>query len=184
MQEFILPFITVGAAELGDKTQLAILLLSTRTRARIKLLAGAMLGFLAVDGVAVIAGSWIPALVPIYTIKLASSAVFILFGILLLREGESELEKNISNKKPFIAAFTLIFITEWGDKTQIITGLFAATANPLLVLAGALSALMILSAAAVYAGSFVSERIDKAKVRRIAGALFIVIGAASAFSMI
>lgn len=174
--DLLVPLVTVGAAELGDKTQLAILLLATRTRKHFKLLAGAVLGFAFVDGFAVITGAWIATLVSIAHIKFASAVVFIFFGLLILKEGESEVEKNISSKNPFYSSFTLIFLTEWGDKTQVVTGLFAASRNPFLVLAGALTALTLLSAAAIYAGSFVSQRVDKVKVKKIAGAVFIAMG--------
>ncbi|MGV8176067.1 MAG: TMEM165/GDT1 family protein [Methanothrix sp.] len=49
----------VGLAEIGDKTQLSILLLSSRTREYARLLLGVMLAFLLADGFSILVGSYV-----------------------------------------------------------------------------------------------------------------------------
>jgi Ca2+/H+ antiporter, TMEM165/GDT1 family len=111
--------VAVGLAEMGDKTQLSILLLSSRTKEYFKLLLGVILAFLIVDGVAILLGSWITNLLPAHILKLISAAVFIGFGLIILFKGKEEEEGEASFKNPFISGFTMIFLSEWGDKTQI-----------------------------------------------------------------
>jgi len=53
VQDILIPLIVTGLAEFGDKTQLSILLLSSRTKKHLHLLLGVVLAFLIVDGVAV-----------------------------------------------------------------------------------------------------------------------------------
>ena len=55
-QDFFIPFLTIGLAEFGDKTQLAILGLSTKTKKHLSLILGVVLAFILTDGLAVILG--------------------------------------------------------------------------------------------------------------------------------
>lgn len=64
LEDLLIPFTVVGIAEMGDKTQLSMLLLSSKTKRRLPLLAGAALAFLIVDGIAVTAGSWVTTILP------------------------------------------------------------------------------------------------------------------------
>ena len=78
--DVLLPLIAVGLAELGDKTQLSILLLSSKTTKHLQLLLGVFLAFLAVDGVAVLVGSWVTDIVPINVLRIIAGSVFVIFG--------------------------------------------------------------------------------------------------------
>jgi Ca2+/H+ antiporter, TMEM165/GDT1 family len=176
LADFLTPMAAVGLAELGDKTQVAIILMASRTKSRWRLLAGVMLGFLLVDGAAVALGSLASFLIPVHLVKTASGLLFILFGAIMLRGGETGEEEENVRGSPFFAGFTMIFAAEWGDKTQVAAGLFAAEYDPLLVLAGAITALAALSAAAVWLSGKLSERIDKNLTGKVAGGLFIVLG--------
>lgn len=182
LEDILVPLVAVGLAEMGDKTQLSILLLSSRTKEYFKLLLGVVLAFLIVDGVAIMLGSWITNMVPAHVLKLVSAAVFIGFGILILRNSKEEKEEEASFKNPFISGFTMIFLSEWGDKTQIASALFAVEYNALMVLVGVMTALTLLSIIAIYLGKFISGRIDRKLITRIAGIVFIIIGVSFALS--
>lgn len=175
IQDFLIPFIAIGLAELGDKTQLAVLCLASKTKNYLQLLAGVVLAFVIMDGLAVIMGDFVTKIIPLDYIKICSGIVFIVFGILTLM-GSREEESKCELTNPFVSGFSLIFISEAGDKTQIAAGLFATKFNPVMVFLGVVSALAVLSVVAVYLGRFVAERINKKMLSRIAGALFIVIG--------
>jgi len=71
----LLPLVAVGLAEPGDKTQLSILLLSSRTKNHLQLLMGVMLAFLIVDGAAILIGSFVISVVPIVFLKIVSSII-------------------------------------------------------------------------------------------------------------
>lgn len=177
--DFWIPFVSVALAELGDKTQLGVMLLASKTQKRVRLFLGVMAGFLLVDGLAIVLGATVTRLVPLHIIKWISGALFILFGVLMLRgdacNGDCE-QKAKEVSRPFWVGFLMIAAAEWGDKTQIASGLFAAQFHPLAVLAGTLTALALLSLIAILAGNWISKKIPEALLHRIAAILFILIG--------
>jgi len=174
IEDILIPLIVIGLAELGDKTQLSIFLLCSKTKKHLHLLLGVMLAFLIVDGIAVTVGSWIINIVPINLLKILSGIIFIIFGVLILREKEVKGKSKLYSRNSFLSGFILIFITEWGDKTQIASGIFATKYNALMVLIGAMTALAVLSIMAIYLGRFISSRADKKVVTKIAGTIFIL----------
>jgi len=177
LNDIIIPLLAVGLAEMGDKTQLSVLLLSSRTREYAQLLAGIMLAFLLADGFAILVGSWVTNVIPVHLVKLVSGAVFILFGAMILRgDKEEEEESCLSPRNAFVSGFSMIFLSEWGDKTQIASALFATEYDPRLVFVGVMTALLILSVMAIYLGKFLASRIDRKRITRIAGVVFLLIG--------
>jgi len=185
LDEILIPLVAVGLAEMGDKTQLSVLLLSSRTKQFFQLLLGVMLAFLLADGFAILVGSWVTNVVPVHLVKLISGAVFIFFGLLILKGKQEEEEENsLSPKSAFLSGFSMIFLSEWGDKTQIASALFAAEYNPWMVFIGVMAALTILSIMAIYLGRFIAGRIDRKTITRIAGAVFMLIGLSFVLSAI
>jgi len=180
LKDILISLIVVGLAELGDKTQLSVLLLSSKTKKHLHLLLGVMLAFLVVDGIAILAGQWIANIISTSAIKISSGAIFIIFGILIMRAEEEEVECKYKSKyyfkTPFYSGFALIFLAEWGDKTQIASGLLATQYNGLMVLMGVMTALTLLSIVAIYLGKFISSKTEEKTITRIAGALFIIMG--------
>ncbi len=184
LNEILIPLVAVGLAEMGDKTQLSILLLSSRTREYFRLLLGVVLAFLVVDGMAILLGAWITNVVPSYILKLISAAAFIGLGILMLFKDLEGEDGEASFKDPFVSGFTMIFLSEWGDKTQITSALFAVKYSPWMVLLGVMTALTLLSIIAIYLGQFISGRMDRRLITRIAGVVFIIIGISFALSAV
>ncbi len=176
IEDLLVPLVSVAIAELGDKTQLSILLLSSKTAKHLQLLLGIILGFFITDGAAILAGSFMATILPMDFIRWLSAALFMMFGILTLRYGSTAEKEKIHLGNPFLSGFTLIFFAEWGDKTQIASGVFATRYDAILVLSGTLAALTLLSVAAVYLGKLISDRIDRRLVTLTAGIYFIVIG--------
>ena len=70
----------------------------------------------------------------------------------------------------------MIFLSEWGDKTQIASALFATEYDPWMVFIGVMTALLILSVMAIYLGKFLASRIDRRLITRVAGVVFLLIG--------
>ena len=128
------------------------------------------------DGIAIAAGSWITTIIPIKYLKIVSGAVFIVFGLLMIINKKEDDEKSKSYKNPFISAFLLILIAEWGDKTQIAAALFATKYNMIMVLSGTIIALLILSIIAVFFGRIISDKISREKINLVAAIIFIIMG--------
>ncbi|MBC7079775.1 MAG: TMEM165/GDT1 family protein [Methanothrix sp.] len=175
--DLFIPFITIAIAELGDKTQLSVLLLSTRTKEHFKLLIGVMSAFLIVDGFAILLGAWITEVVPASILKIISGGIFLLFGIITLRDLDGdEGDGRKFDESPFLSGFLVIFLAEWGDKTQIASAVFATQYNPWLVLGGTMLALFILSISAIYLGRFILGYINRRTITLAAGLIFMAMG--------
>ncbi|MEN8176350.1 MAG: TMEM165/GDT1 family protein [Pseudomonadota bacterium] len=80
--------------------------------------------------------------------------------------------------KIFLTVFTVVFIAELGDKTQLATLLFAADkeVSKLTVFFGASLALILTSAIGVLAGGLISQYISEKHLHYLAGVGFIGIG--------
>lgn len=176
LEDFLVPFASVFVAEFGDKSQLSLFLLSARTKMHKQLLAGAFLAFLVVDGIAVLAGYYVLNILPVEIVRFVAGAVFAAAGIfyLLRRPPEGKEEANLVS--PFYSGFAVTFLSEWGDKTQLASGLFATKFAPLLVLCGVLASLLLLSYLAVRSGKLIHARVGRKVVQKISGAIFIVLG--------
>jgi putative Ca2+/H+ antiporter (TMEM165/GDT1 family) len=166
----------ISAAEFGDKTQISILVLASKTDKHLQLLIGVVLAFLIVDGIAIAAGTWITTIIPIFYLKIISGILFIIFGLLIILKKGDEGKKQTKHRNPFITAFLIIMLTEWGDKTQIAAALFATQYNPYLVLIGTLIALAGISIIAIYFGKYLSSKINRKTMDVVAGSVFILLG--------
>jgi len=79
--------------------------------------------------------------------------------------------------KTLASTFAAVFIAELGDKTQLATmSMSAGTASKGTVFVASALALCASSALAVLAGGLVSRLISPVWLRRIAGAVFVVLG--------
>ena len=182
LQELFIPFVAISLAELLDKSQLSLLLLATRTKKTMALLLGAMLGFLIVDGLAVILGAWITTLIPQDILKLTAAGLFIIFGLLALRSSQDKPDAKSDTRNPLVAGFLTILFVEWGDKTQLATAAFATQFNPFIVFLSVMTALFLISLAAILLGQILATRLDKKMINLLSGVAFIIIGIFFLFS--
>ncbi|MBT0159641.1 TMEM165/GDT1 family protein [Candidatus Bathyarchaeota archaeon A05DMB-2] len=179
-------FLLILVSELGDKTQLAVISLSSNYRAS-HVFAGAMLAFLAVDGVSLAIGGTLLAFLPIRLVLIISGSVFIIFGVLpWLTRDKNETKGCLSAEKskslPILACFSLVSLMELGDKTQLITITLAAETHPLLVLIGITLAFTVLTGVAVLMGAKLLSLLPTRWLKIGTSALFIIIGVVSILS--
>jgi len=176
LEDFMVPFVSILVAEFGDKSQMALFLLSARTRMHKQLLAGAFLAFLVVDGIAILAGYYILNIIPVQVVRFAGGAVFAAVGIFYLLRRPPEEKESARLVSPFYSGFAVTFFSEWGDKTQLASGLLATKFVPFFVLSGVLASLFLLSYLAVRSGKLIHARVDRKVMQKISGAIFIVLG--------
>ena len=77
-------------------------------------------------------------------------------------------------------AFTLTFVAEWGDRTQLATITLSAANHPLGVVAGATVGHAICAAIAVVCGKLMAGRISERWLTVAGGALFLIFGVVTA----
>ena len=164
-------------AELGDKTQIAILTLSARY-GWLPVFLGAALAFVILDGLAVTVGAVLAKFVPADVIRGVSAAIFIVFGLLSFRPMKEEAEgAPKSSRNPFLTAFFYIALMELGDKTQL--ALLALTSRfkmPLWIFLGGTLALVLSSFIGAVIGKYLGHYIPIKWVRWGSGVVFIVFG--------
>ena len=77
-------FITLFLAELGDKTQLAIITMSASTESKVALFLGASAGLILVSLLGVLAGGILSQWVPVEWLQRIVAVAFIAIGVLML----------------------------------------------------------------------------------------------------
>ncbi|MFH8467802.1 TMEM165/GDT1 family protein [Streptomyces sp. NPDC017991] len=159
-------------AELPDKTMFASLAMGTRMRP-LYVWFGTSTAFIVHVAIAVGAGSLI-GLLPDWTVKSVSAALFAFGAFMLLRGGGDDEEdaggRTVTGFWPvYTTAFMAVFISEWGDLTQITTANLAATNGVASVAVGSAAALMSVSALALLAGRFIAKRVPLRTVQRVGG---------------
>ncbi|MFB7590130.1 TMEM165/GDT1 family protein [Streptomyces sp. NPDC056169] len=160
-------------AELPDKTMFASLAMGTRMRP-LYVWIGTSTAFLAHVAIAVGAGSLL-GLLPGWIVKLVSALLFGFGAFMLLRSGGDDEDDDTGGRTVtgfwpvFSTAFMAVFISEWGDLTQITTANLAATNGTWSTAIGSLAALMSVSALALVAGRFIAKRVPLKTVQRVGG---------------
>jgi putative Ca2+/H+ antiporter (TMEM165/GDT1 family) len=94
-----------------------------------------------------------------------------------LEEGEDN-KKSFSSKnlKVFTQAFTMTFLAEWGDRSQIATIALAAAKDPYGVTAGGIVGHAMCTGLAVVGGRMLAAKISEKTVTYVGGALFLLFG--------
>lgn len=173
---FISSFSLIAIAEIGDKSQLVCMTLAARHR-HWPVILGATVAFLTLNALAVLFGAGISAWLPEKYVAASVAILFGLFGVHALRHQEDE-ESGDVNEKPghgiFLTTLLLIFVAEFGDKTQIAVAGLASTLSPVAVWFGASAALIMVSVLGVWAGRTLLQRLPLHWLHRISGAIFLL----------
>ena len=74
----------------------------------------------------------------------------------------------------FLTTLLLIFVAEFGDKTQIAVAGLASTLSPVPVWLGATAALLFISVLGVWAGRTILQRLPLQWLHRLSGGIFIL----------
>ena len=177
MTIFLTSFVLMFIAELGDKTQLAALAFAAKFKL-IWVILGLFLAFLLNNFIAVAAGSFIGSNLPLLWVEIISYSLFIAFGIWTIfdsTESDSASKKVIINQ--FFTVFLLLFISEFGDKSQIATmTLSIKYQTPVAVFLGAIGGQMAANALSVGIGALMGKHLPIKTIKWISAVMFIAVG--------
>lgn len=174
-------FGVIFAAELPDKTMVATLILSTRYR-HLFVWIGVASAFLVQVAIAVAAGGLL-SLAPERVVAALSGALFAFGAWVLLFRKDGDEEEDIEAPpagawRSIATSFAVLFVSEWGDLSQLATAGFAARfGDPVSVFAGAWGALATVAALAVVVGRSLLRVIHEELLRRLAGSAMAVLAA-------
>ena len=175
---FLAAFSFIFLAELGDKTQLAVITLCSRHDWKV-VLSGAMLSFALIDGLSVLVGRGIAEVVPLFWIQIIGGVMFIAFGfyILLHKERENESFRLTEKSSGFISTLILISLAELGDKTQLaVIALAAEYAEVVMVFLGVISGFLAITIIGVLIGKGLIHLVPQRYLRLVSAVLFIGFG--------
>lgn len=125
---FLKVFFTEFIAEMGDKTQLMLIALTSKYKLR-DIILGTAAAILVLNGLAVLAGGLVSEFIPDWLIKTIAALAFLYFAVSTIAgDDDDEEECNSKSKVKFapLAVFCTFFIAELGDKTQLTAITFGA----------------------------------------------------------
>lgn len=128
MMLFFKVFFTEFIAEMGDKTQLMLIALTSKYKLR-DIILGTAAAILVLNGLAVLAGGLVSEFIPDWLIKTAAALAFLYFAASTIAGDEDdEEEEGGKSKIKFapLAVFCTFFLAELGDKTQLTAITFGA----------------------------------------------------------
>ena len=125
---FFKVFLTEFIAEMGDKTQLMLIALTSKYKLR-DIILGTAAAILVLNGLAVLAGGLVSEFIPAWLIKVIAALAFLYFAASTLA-GSNDEEDEGSGRSGIrfapLAVFCTFFVAELGDKTQLTAITFGA----------------------------------------------------------
>jgi Ca2+/H+ antiporter, TMEM165/GDT1 family len=189
-------FALIFVAELGDKTQLAVIAQTCKFRRPWAVFLGASMALTAVTAIGVLGGEVLARVIPPSTIRLIAAVSFVVMGLWMGREAfkgngspeaaacdpaepavaATESDHQL-DRRAFVSTLGLLFVSELGDKTQLaVLSLAGGNAARASVFVGGTAALVAVTALGVLGGEELSRRIPAGLLLKLSAAVFIVMG--------
>ncbi|MDZ7895946.1 MAG: TMEM165/GDT1 family protein [Sphingobium sp.] len=170
----------VALAEMGDKTQLLAMLLATRFRKPLPIIAGIFFATVVNHFLAALVGHQVAGLLQSQWFRYAVALSFIAMAAWTLvpdKIDEDAPLKAPSKAGVFVTTLVAFFLVEMGDKTQVATvALGARFDNVFAVTAGTTLGMMIANVPAVLFGEALSRKVPMRALQIGAALLFLALG--------
>jgi putative Ca2+/H+ antiporter (TMEM165/GDT1 family) len=206
---FFSVFALVFVAELGDKTQLAVVAQTCKYRKPWAVFLGASAALAVVTGIGVVGGQLLGRLIPQGVVRAVAALGFVIMGLIIARDARNGADEvwdenacaarsgtpadgcagrastSVWSWQAFAASFGLLFAAELGDKTQLaVLSLSSEHGEAQAVLAGAALALTLVTALGVVGGRVLCRRVPQRVILWVSALVFIVLGALMGFSVL
>jgi putative Ca2+/H+ antiporter (TMEM165/GDT1 family) len=180
VEAFLVSLSTVAIAEMGDRTQLLALVLATRFRRPVVVLAGIFCATLANHLLAGLIGVWFGRFLTPRILDLTVGTSMIGMALWALRpDAPAAADASARRLSAFATTVVAFFIAEIGDKTQIATVALAAAYSSLAtVVAGTTLGMMLANGPVVLVGRVFADCLPLRIIHYGAAALFGVLGCA------
>jgi putative Ca2+/H+ antiporter (TMEM165/GDT1 family) len=200
----------VFIAELGDKTQLAVVTQTCKYRRPWAVFLGASTALTAVTVLGVIGGQLLGRAIPPSVLETIAALAFVVMGILIAREAIKAQANNAESGlacdcadvttsdadvdcpppsardwKAFGATLGLLFVAELGDKTQLaVLSLAGKHTTPAPVFLGGALALILVTALGVVGGQGLCKLIPERLLLWISALAFVTVGVLMGFGVL
>ena len=179
MEAFVLSFVIIFLAEMGDKSQLMALAFATRYRA-VTVLVAITVATLLVHAGSVIVGAAFAMALPTDIIQVVAGAAFLGFAAWTVRgdelgEGDQQRAER-SGGWALLTIGTAFFLAELGDKTMLATVTLATTEEPWGTWLGSTFGMVASDAIAVAVGAAIGTRLPERYVKLFAAGAFVIFG--------
>jgi putative Ca2+/H+ antiporter (TMEM165/GDT1 family) len=186
----------VFVAELGDKTQLAVVTQTCKHRRPWPVFLGASLALTLVSLLGALGGQLVGRLIPPIVLRIAAAAAFVVMGALIAREAVRAFRSSSEGEDcpyappddacqigngwswpAFNSTLGLLFVAELGDKTQLaIFSLSSKHGTPWAVFVGGSLALTLVTGLGVVGGQGLCRIVPERVLLGVSAAAFIVMG--------
>ncbi len=175
---------TMFLAEMGDKTQLMMIAMTSRYKLR-DILLGSAAAILVLNGLAVALGALISQLIPTWLIRIVAGLAFFYFAWSAISKiADEEREKQKESRFPAVlAVFGTFFLAELGDKTQLTAITFAANegansalSKAVLIWLACSIGLFLADMIGMLAGQLIQKKLPDGFLDLLAFAIFAVFG--------
>ena len=205
---FFSVFGLIFVAELGDKTQLAVITQTCKYRRPWAVFVGASTALGLVTALGVVGGQVLGRFLPDDLLRIAAAMMFVVVGLLIAREaakadgGSANEDRCQSACEPsengwgegasistwswhaFGATFGLLFLAELGDKTQLaVLSLASRHGDAWAVLAGGVVALSAVTVLGVVSGQMLCRLVPQRLLLWFSAAVFVAMGALVEFGV-
>ena len=178
MDPFFISTGSVAVGELGDKTQLLSLILATRLRKPLPIIAGIFAATLINHLIACSVGEWVGTLMTPTVLRWVLGISFLAVAVwALIPDKMDENVKTQGNYGIFVLTAVTFFMAEMGDKTQIIALALAAKYDALVaVVAGTTLGMMIVNIPTVLFAERATKWVPVDVVRIVAALIYAILG--------
>ncbi|MCA8966963.1 MAG: TMEM165/GDT1 family protein [Planctomycetes bacterium] len=186
MEAFLVSTGVVAVAEIGDKTQLLALLLATRFRRPLPVIAGIALATVANHALAAWLGVAVVQWLSPDVTRWILGASFLAMAAWTLKPDEMDDDEAPASRRhgAFLTTLVAFFLVEIGDKTQVATVALAAQFDAVvMVTAGTTLGMMIANVPAVLVGDRAAGHIPLGVVRGVAATVFALLGLLALFDV-
>ena len=176
MDALVTAFVASALAEWGDKTQLLVGALASRTGRPARILGALFFAVVISNAFAAMAGVVVAGLVTISAMTLLVAVSLLFAGVAgLIRRQPGLLED--SRLPLFLAAAILFLAAEFGDRSQFLTFALAGRFDSApLAAAGAVAGIMTAAVPAALLGQKLEQAIPVRSIRYAGSALFLIVG--------
>mgnify|MGYP004521701197 FL=1 len=178
---FFKVFLTEFIAEMGDKTQLMLIALTSKYKLK-DIILGTAAAILVLNGLAVLAGGLVSEFIPDWLIKTIAALAFLYFAAFTIAgddDDEEEEEEKSKIKFAPLAVFCTFFVAELGDKTQLTAITFGANEGmgaALIVWLGCSLGLFAADILGMLVGYLLKSKVPEGLLNTLAFAIFSVFG--------